>query len=133
MYARRSCQYNGFDNTLPENAQSVIFKSMSEYRVVITTCPDQSTADDLAAYLVDHGLAACVNVIPGMRSYYQWKGEVCNDAEFVLLIKTRTVLYPRLEESIVERHPYELPEVIALPIESGLDGYLRWVDEQTGK
>lgn len=105
---------------------------MSEYRLAITTCPDQATADDLAAYLVEHRLAACVNVIAGMRSYYKWKGEVCNDAEFILLIKTRTDLYPRLENSIVERHPYELPEVIALPIESGLPGYLSWIDEQTG-
>ncbi|SCZ52002.1 divalent-cation tolerance protein CutA [Thiohalomonas denitrificans] len=106
---------------------------MSEYRLVITTCPDQNSADALAAYLVDHRLAACVNTISGMRSYYQWKGEVCNDAEFILLIKSRADLYPRLEETIVERHPYELPEVIALPIESGLDDYLRWIDEQTGK
>ncbi len=106
---------------------------MSEYRLVLTTCPDQSTADDLAAHLVNHRLAACVNVIPGMRSYYKWRGEVCNDAEFVLLIKTRTERYPRLEKTIVERHPYELPEVIALPIESGLAGYLGWIDEQTGK
>ncbi|WP_303902489.1 divalent-cation tolerance protein CutA [Thiohalomonas denitrificans] len=106
---------------------------MSEYRLVITTCPDQSSADDLAAYLVEHRFAACVNVIPGMRSYYQWKGKVCNDTEFVLLIKTRTDRYPRLEEAIVEHHPYELPEVIALPIEAGLGGYLRWIDEQTGK
>ena len=73
-----------------------------------------------------------MNVVPGVRSYYEWKGRVCNDAEFILLMKTRADRYPRLEKTIVERHPYELPEVIALPIEAGLAGYLGWIDEQTG-
>ena len=105
---------------------------MSEYRVAITTCPDQRTAEELASWLIDQRLAACVNVIPGVRSYYEWKGRVCNDAEFILLMKTRADRYPRLEKTIVERHPYELPEVIAMPIEAGLAGYLGWIDEQTG-
>lgn len=105
---------------------------MSDYRLAITTCPDQTTAEELAAHLVENRLAACVNIIPGMRSFYEWKGEVCRDAEFILLIKTRAAIYPRLEKTIVDRHPYELPEVIALPIETGLAGYLGWIDEQTG-
>ncbi len=98
--------------------------------LVVTTCPDAETAESLAGHLVEQRLAACVNVIPGMRSFYEWKGEVCRDQEFVLLIKTREDVYPHLEKTIVDRHPYELPEVIALPIAAGLAGYLGWIDEQ---
>lgn len=104
-----------------------------DYLLVVTTCPDEATAEAVANHLVEHRLAACVNVIPGMRSFYEWKGEVCRDQEFVLLIKSRKDVYPRLEKAIVDRHPYELPEVIALPIEAGLTNYLGWIDEQLDK
>lgn len=104
-----------------------------DYRLVVTTCPDRKTAEHIAEHLVANRLAACVNILPGMQSVYEWKGEVCREQEFVLLIKSRQDIYPRLEKAIVDHHPYELPEVIALPVEAGLAGYLAWIDEQLDK
>jgi len=102
------------------------------YRLAITTCPDRDTAEDLAASLVADRLAACVSIIPGVTSVYAWKDEVHKDEEFVLLIKTRDDVYPALEEAIRQRHPYELPEIIAVPIEMGLQPYLTWIDDSVG-
>lgn len=101
------------------------------YQFVISTCPDKSTAQRIAGELVKRRLAACVNIVPGIVSIYEWKEEVCQDDEVLLLIKTRGERYGELEQAIVALHPYELPEVIALPIESGLAGYLGWVEQQT--
>lgn len=102
------------------------------YRLALTTCPDRETAEGLAASLVADRLAACVSIIPGVTSVYRWKGEVHKDEEFILLIKTRTEVYDALEEAIRERHPYELPEIIAIPIEMGLQPYLSWIDDSVG-
>jgi periplasmic divalent cation tolerance protein len=99
-----------------------------EHLLVITTCPNQQCADDLADILVRSHLAACVNQIPGIRSVYEWKGQVTTDQEFLLLIKTRADTYDRVEETIRARHPYEVPEVIALPIARGSADYLSWIN-----
>ncbi len=105
---------------------------MSRY-LVINTCPDLATATGLAERLVEAGLAACVNIVPGARSVYRWQGALHQDEECLLLIKSTAERYAELEAAIRQHHPYELPEVIAVPIEAGLPAYLAWVDQQTEK
>lgn len=103
------------------------------YRLVITTCPDMAVAEALAATLVEEKLAACVNILPGARSVYEWQGRVERDEECVLLIKSRLDRLAQLESRLLEEHPYELPELIAVPIEEGLGPYLSWIDTQLDK
>jgi periplasmic divalent cation tolerance protein len=102
----------------------------TDFIVVYVTCPEDR-AGSLGGALVERRLAACVNIVPTVRSLYTWKGEVCDDAESLLVIKTRATLFERLRETVVELHPYDVPEVIALPITAGHPAYLRWVEEST--
>lgn len=104
---------------------------MTENVVVLCTCPDEATGERLAAELVDEQLAACVNLVPGLRSFYRWEGQVENDPEVLLVIKTAAAAYHRLETALQAKHPYELPEIIAVPIDRGLPGYLDWIKEST--
>ncbi len=97
------------------------------YRIVLCTCPDMGTAEDLAKRLVASRLAACVNILPGLTSVYEWKGAVESDSELLLLAKTTEDRYPALQSALREAHPYELPEIICVPIVAGLDGYLKWI------
>jgi periplasmic divalent cation tolerance protein len=98
------------------------------YQLVYCTCPDAATAEQIAGNLVEKGLAACVNILPGILSVYQWKGKRESDQEHLLMIKTTRSAYPCLEQAILQLHPYELPEIIAVPINQGLAGYLAWID-----
>ena len=98
-----------------------------EYSLVITTCADKITAKQLAAAIVQRRLAACVQLFP-IESIYVWNGEVCNDNEAVLFIKTKTNLFENLAAAIRENHSYDVPEIIRLPIDGGLPEYLRWID-----
>lgn len=95
--------------------------------VVLSTAPDDDTAEEIAARLVAERLAACVNVLPGLRSYYWWNGAVQVDTEVQLLIKTDGVHLPALVEWLSEEHPYDCPEIVALPIAAGLSAYLEWI------
>ena len=104
---------------------------MTEYRVVLVTSPDEESAANIARSLVEEGLAACVNIVARVRSIYSWKGAVHDDAETLLLIKTRTDLVQALIKTVQSRHPYDVPEVIALPIEAGSLPYLSWIAEVT--
>ncbi len=97
--------------------------------VVLCTCPDPSTAEELARALITQGLAACVNLLPRITSIYRWQGEVEQAEEQLLVIKTQTDVYPQLEELIVQRHPYQVPEIVALPIVQGLPAYLAWLTD----
>ncbi|WP_457629311.1 divalent-cation tolerance protein CutA [Oceanithermus sp.] len=97
--------------------------------VALITVPDEETARRIARALVEEGLAACVNLVPGLTSIYTWQGEMHEDAEWLLLAKTTAKAYPRLETRVSELHPYEVPEVLALPVERGLDRYLAWVQQ----
>jgi periplasmic divalent cation tolerance protein len=83
----------------------------------------------ISRVLVTEKLAACCNIIPGLRSVFTWKGELCDEAECLLVIKTRAEIYERLEKRIQELHPYEVPEILALTVNRGLSNYLKWVDE----
>ena len=100
--------------------------------LVYCTCPDSDTALRIAMALVDQQLAACVNVVPGLTSVYRWQGQTETSQEVLLLIKTRQAVYPELEAALLALHPYELPEIIAVPIEAGLPAYLSWIETGTG-
>jgi periplasmic divalent cation tolerance protein len=100
------------------------------YLVVLVTCPPDR-APELARSLVEARLAACVNILPAVRSLYAWKGEVCDDAEALLVVKTRASLFEALRAAILAGHPYEVPEIIALPVVAGHQPYLDWLEGST--
>lgn len=102
-----------------------------EVLVVFTTMPDETAARDLARALVESRTAACVNVLSGCRSTYRWQGAVETADEIPLMIKTTRARYPELERELRARHPYELPEIVAVPAVAGLSGYFDWVREAT--
>jgi periplasmic divalent cation tolerance protein len=99
--------------------------------LVFTNLPDREAAMKLARGLVNKRLAACVNVLSGCTSVYRWEGSVEHAEEVPVLIKTRAARYPEIEAAIRSLHPYELPEVIAVPVVRGLTDYLDWVAEET--
>lgn len=101
------------------------------YCVIITNVSNIEEAKKIAHGLVKDRLAACANIIHGVTSVYSWKNEICQDNEFMLVIKTRSELFGRVKDFIIKNHSYELPEVIMLPIEQGLEGYLNWIRENT--
>jgi periplasmic divalent cation tolerance protein len=101
------------------------------YCVVLTNLPDRDAALALARTLVEQRLAACANVLGGCTSVYRWKESVESADEVPVLIKTRQSLYPQVEQAIRALHAYELPEIIVLPIEAGLAGYLDWIGTET--
>jgi periplasmic divalent cation tolerance protein len=102
---------------------------VSERLLVLTTVARAEDAERIAEELVGRRLAACVNVLPGVRSIYRWKGAVERDEERLLLVKTRADRYEALREALLALHPYEVPELVAVPIERGSEAYLRWLDE----
>jgi periplasmic divalent cation tolerance protein len=97
----------------------------------LTTCPDAETAARVAHALVAERLAACVNQVPGVVSTYRWEGQIHDDAEVLLLIKTTRERFDALRERLVGLHPYEVPELIALDITDGLPTYLDWLHAET--
>jgi periplasmic divalent cation tolerance protein len=96
--------------------------------LILCTCPDAETADRIARQLVDDKLAACVNILPGVRSVYEWQGAVETAQEHLLLIKSPLERYAAIETAIKHLHPYQLPEIIAVAIECGSAEYLKWID-----
>lgn len=96
-------------------------------QIVLCTCPDLKTANNIATALVEEGLAACVNIQPSMTSVYRWKGKTETASENQMIIKSLVEQYADIEKRIVELHPYELPEIIAVPIIAGLEPYLAWL------
>lgn len=100
----------------------------TSYQIVLSTCPDAATARTIATALVEKGLAACVNIVPGIESVYRWQGRLEQGSELLLIIKTKVECYTELEQTLVALHPYELPEVIAVPLSTGLPAYLEWID-----
>ena len=100
---------------------------MSDALVVLVTVPDLETGERIAEALVGEGLAACVNLVGEVRSIYRWKGAVEHEREQLCIVKTTADGFERLRARVVELHPYELPEVIALPIAAGHAPYLDWI------
>ncbi|XP_074786701.1 protein CutA isoform X2 [Athene noctua] len=91
------------------------------------TCPNETVAKELARAMVEKQLAACVNILPHVTSIYEWKGKVEEDSEVLLMIKTRSSRIPALAEFVRSAHPYEVAEVVAVPVAQGNPPYLRWV------
>ncbi|MGB4269062.1 MAG: divalent-cation tolerance protein CutA [Spirochaetota bacterium] len=102
-----------------------------EYCVIFCTVPNKEVGLNIANTLVSHQLAACVNIVPGLTSIYSWKGNICNEQELLLIIKTRSDLYTNIEEAIKKIHPYEVAEIISIPITSGSHDYLQWIEDVT--
>jgi periplasmic divalent cation tolerance protein len=101
---------------------------MTQAIVTLCTCPDRKTAEKIARLLVDGALAACVNILPNVMSIYSWDGKVESAEEHLLIIKSSTQNYQDIETVIISHHPYELPEIIAVPVELGLPEYINWIN-----
>lgn len=106
---------------------------MEAVLLVLTNLPDAQSAQDMARQLVEQKLAACVSCLPGVHSIYRWQGAIEQADEVTLLMKVSESGYPMLESAIRSTHPYEVPEIIALPIQAGFPAYLQWVIEETQK
>ncbi len=104
----------------------------AQFGVVLVTAPDQAAAELISRGLLEKKLAACVNIVPGLISLYRWEDSVEKDQEVLLIIKTRLSLFKDLKEQVLQDHPYQNPEVIALPIRMGADPYLKWIETETG-
>ncbi|MDD1644043.1 MAG: divalent-cation tolerance protein CutA [Methylococcaceae bacterium] len=100
----------------------------TRYQIILCTCPDKDTAEKIAHLLVNDKVAACVNILSGITSMYLWHEQIESAQEYLLLIKANKTCYPAIEKTIKKHHPYELPEIIAVPIENGLPEYLHWID-----
>ncbi len=103
---------------------------MEQISVVLTTVPDAATGARIARCLVEEGLAACVNVLPGLRSFYRWEGKLEEGDEALLIAKIRSERFAEYERRMREIHPYSVPEVVALPAAQVAQSYLRWCLEQ---
>lgn len=97
--------------------------------LVFCTLADREGAEALARFLVEQRFAACVNILPGVTSIYRWEGDVQRDTECMLIIKTRQDRFAALSEALRAQHPYELPEIVAVPLSDGLPAYLAWIDQ----
>ena len=105
---------------------------MTARKIVFSTTGSKEEAEQIARALVERRLAACVNIAGPMESIYRWKGEVENATEWLLIIKTVAGAFERVRDTITELHSYELPECIAVPIDSGSAAYLKWIEENVG-
>jgi periplasmic divalent cation tolerance protein len=103
---------------------------MTDKIVVLSACESEDEAARVARVLVEKRLAACVSIVPGVRSIYRWKDKIEDTTEFVLIIKSRRDLFDALRAEIAKIHSYEVPEVIALPVVDGADRYLAWLDRE---
>ncbi len=99
----------------------------TEYCLVLCTCPDAASAETLAEAVVAEHLAACVNIVPGLLSVYAWEGAIEKAQEHLLSIKTESGVFEELEAFLKSRHPYEVPEIVAIPLARGSADYLEWI------
>ena len=95
--------------------------------VIYSTCPNKEVAVQIAETLVERQLAACVNLLPRVQSIYRWKGQIEHDEEIMLMIKSDSAHFDALKEAVIRLHPYELPEIIGVPVEAGHPEYLAWI------
>lgn len=99
--------------------------------IILTTYPDAELAQQAARTLVDRRLAACVNLLPEMTSVYRWEGNIESGQELQLMIKTRCSLFSEVRDFILEYHPYDLPEILCIPVLAGSEDYLNWIETTT--
>ncbi len=104
---------------------------MTGSTVVLVSASSQNEAEKIAKDLVERKLAACVSIIPNMRSIYIWEGKVEDSEEYLMIIKTRGELFEQVKQAIQSLHSYKIPEIISLPITHALEDYVRWIDEVT--
>ncbi len=104
---------------------------MTDYIVVFCTISSQDDAKRIAHEIVKNRMAACVNIISGLTSVYEWNREICAEGECLMIIKTRKKLFDELKKEIVSMHPYEIPEIVSIDISDGLDLYLDWMGKNT--
>jgi len=104
---------------------------MTDKRIVLSTAGSEDEARKIAHYLVEHRLAACVNIVPQIESIYRWQGKIESSREWLLLIKSSSERFAAIRDAIGELHSYDLPECIALSIEEGSADYLQWIAEST--
>lgn len=113
---------------IADNSRFVAHGRLPMHHLILCTCPSAEVAENLARHLVEKRLVACVNILPGVRSVYLWQGEIETAQEQLLLIKSAQSQYAAIESAIKTLHPYQVPEIIALPIEQGSAEYLQWID-----
>jgi periplasmic divalent cation tolerance protein len=106
---------------------------MTDSIVILVTAGSEAEAEKIATALVEEHLAACVNILSPIRSLYRWEGKVADDREWLLLIKTRAERFAAVEAKVKALHSYQVPEVIALPIVAGAEGYMRWLRESVSE
>ena len=106
---------------------------MTNAITILTTCGSEETALTIAAAVVDQGFAACVNILPAIKSYYYYKGGTHLDEEVMLLIKTTRNHFATVSQVITELHTYEVPEILTLPVEACSDGYLDWIEHSVSR
>jgi periplasmic divalent cation tolerance protein len=106
---------------------------MTDKRIVLSTAGSEAEARKIAQHLIEHHLAACVNIVPQIESLYRWQGKMESSREWLLLIKTTVEKYPSVRAAIGELHSYELPECIAIAIDDGSTAYLRWIEQSVKK
>jgi periplasmic divalent cation tolerance protein len=104
---------------------------VTDAMLVFTTLPSAEAAAELAKAVVGEKLAACANLLPAVRSIYRWQGRVQDESEVLVLFKTRQEHFERLKARLLELHPYEIPEVLAVPVEQGYQAYLDWLGQET--
>ena len=106
---------------------------MTDAIVILVTAGSEAEAEKIARALVEEQLVACVNILSPIRSIYRWQGQVADDREWLLLIKTRAERFAAVESRVKALHSYQVPEVIALPVLAGAEGYLRWLQESVSE
>jgi periplasmic divalent cation tolerance protein len=99
-----------------------------KYIVVLSTVSSKKEGEKIAKILLRKRLAACVQVVAGLQSFYVWKGRICHDDEYLLIIKSKRALFPQLEKAIRKIHSYDVPQIVAIPIVCGSHSYLKWLD-----
>jgi len=104
---------------------------MTEYIIVLITGPSEEESARIGHALVGERLAACVNIIPAVRSIYRWEGRIEDEKEVLLIIKTKRGLFERLQKRVKELHSYSVPEIVALPLVEGDEAYLNWLGQET--
>jgi periplasmic divalent cation tolerance protein len=97
--------------------------------VVLITAPSEDEAVKMASALVEEKLAACVNIVPGLRSIYRWEGKICDELEVLMVVKTKQSVFEKMKDRVRSLHTYTTPEIIAIPVTAGFEDYLKWVDE----